>query len=99
MGSCTLWQLTTRWHQKVGGAVPGKALVQDHDALGLAVPLPHRDGSRMEAMTAGVVAPRLDFVSVPGSRGDLVEEALGVPVEITNANFWRCNFNGLLPSL
>jgi len=36
----------------------------------------------MEAMTAGVVAPRLDFVTVPGSRGDLVKEALGVPVEI-----------------
>ena len=36
----------------------------------------------MEAMTVGVVAPRLDFVSVPGSRGDPVKEALGIPVEI-----------------
>jgi hypothetical protein len=83
----------------IGGAVPGKALVSDHDALRLAVPLPYQDGSGMEAMTAGVVAPRLDFVTVPGSRGDLVKEALGVPVEIANANFWHCNFNGLLPSL
>ena len=53
----------------------------------------------MEPMTAGMIAPRLDFVTVPGSRGDLVKEALGVPVEITNANFVPCNFNGLLPSL
>jgi hypothetical protein len=39
------------------------------------------------------------FVAIAGPRRNLVEEALGVPVEITNANFWHCNFNGLLPSL
>ena len=40
----------------IGRAVPGKALVEDHDALGLAVPLPHQDGSGLEAVTAGMVA-------------------------------------------
>ena len=43
----------------IGGAVPGKALVQDHDALGLAVPLPHQDGPELEAMT--VLAPCREF--------------------------------------
>ena len=36
----------------------------------------------MEAMTARMVAPRLDFVTVPGSRGDLVNEALGIAIKI-----------------
>jgi hypothetical protein len=50
-------------------------------------------------MTDGMVSRWGEFVAIAGSRGDPVEEALGVPVEITNANFWPCNFNGLLPSL
>ena len=50
----------------------------------------------MEAVTGEMAALCREFVSIAG---DPVEEALGVPVEITNANFWPCNFNGLLPSL
>jgi len=40
----------------IGGAVPVKAIVQDHDALRLAVPLPHQDGARLEAVTAATVS-------------------------------------------
>jgi hypothetical protein len=69
----------------IGGAVPGKALVQDHDALGLAVPLAHQDGSRMEAMTGegvGVATEReacfadIEF-EVFGRRGGRIEHAGG----------------------
>jgi hypothetical protein len=55
-------------------------VVQDHDALALAVPLPYQDGSGLEAMT--VVALCRVFVSIAGPRRYLVEEALGIPVEI-----------------
>jgi hypothetical protein len=59
------------------------ARVQDHDALGLAIPLPYQDGSGLEAMT--VVALCRAFVSIAGPRRHLVKEALGVPVEIAKA--------------
>jgi hypothetical protein len=39
-------------------------------------------GAPTRERAAGVVAPRLDFVTVPGPRGDLIKEALGIPVEI-----------------
>jgi hypothetical protein len=67
----------------IGRAVPGKALVQDHDALGLAVPLPCQDGSGLEAMA--VVALCRVFVSIAGPCRHLVKEPLGVPVEIAKA--------------
>jgi hypothetical protein len=44
----------------IGGAVPGKALVQDHDALRLAVPLPHQDGSGLEFVAICGSPPPLD---------------------------------------
>jgi hypothetical protein len=50
-------------------------------------------------MTGEWVALCREFVAIAGPRADPIEETLGVPVEITNANFWPCNFNGLLPSL
>jgi hypothetical protein len=56
-----------------------------HDALGLAVPLPHQDRSGLEAVTAGMVTPFREFVAIAGSRGDPVEEALDVPVEIAHS--------------
>jgi hypothetical protein len=43
-------------------AIGGTALVQDHDALGPAVPLPHQDGSGLEAMT--LVPLCREFVSI-----------------------------------
>jgi hypothetical protein len=48
----------------------------------IAIPLPYQDGSGLETVTSGMVATRLEFVAIPGSRGDPVEEALGVPVKI-----------------
>jgi hypothetical protein len=58
----------------IGGAVSGKALVQDHDAMGFAVPLRHQDGSGPKAVTAGTVTSFREFVAIAGSRDDPVEE-------------------------
>jgi hypothetical protein len=51
----------------IGGAVPGKALIEDHYALGLAVPLPHQDGPGLEAVTGEGVALCREFVAIAGS--------------------------------
>jgi hypothetical protein len=48
--------------------------------MGLAVPFTYQDGPGLEAMT--VLALCRKFVPIAGPRGDPVEEALGVPVEV-----------------
>jgi hypothetical protein len=57
-----------------------KALVKNHDALRLAIPLPYQDRSRLHAVA--VIAFCREFGSIAGPRRYLVEEALGVAVEI-----------------
>src|ERR1700760_3129046 len=64
----------------IGGAVPDKALMEDDDALGSAVPLPHQGGAGLKAVPA--VSGFGESVSLPITRCDPVEEALSVAVEI-----------------
>src|SRR6266498_3750339 len=67
----------------IGLAVPGKASVQDHDALPRPVPLPHEHGSRLEPVKAGLLHKSRTETTVSGSYA--VQEAHGFLVEVTKA--------------
>src|ERR1700760_1595099 len=64
----------------IGGAVPGKALIENDDALGSSIPLPHQGGAGLKAVAA--VSRLGGAVSLPGTHCDPLEEALRVAVEI-----------------
>src|SRR5262249_4126871 len=65
-------------------AVPGKALVQDLDALSRPVPLPHQNGSRLEPLAAGLRPDRTAAVAA-ASRCNAIQHAHCLLVEIAQA--------------
>ena len=84
----------TLWNRVEAGERRKDAQLARAIDIGLPVEL---SGAQSVALVRDFAAK--EFVAIAGPRRNLVEEALGVPVEITNANFWHYNFNGLLPSL
>src|SRR6266498_6112534 len=61
----------------LGLAVPGKALVQDHDALPRPVPFPHEHGSRLEPVKARLLPNNRTVTIATVSGRDAVQEAHG----------------------
>src|SRR6266536_5301470 len=69
----------------IGLAVPGKASVQDHDALPRPVPLPHEHGSRLEPVAAGLLPNNRTVTLASVSGSDAVQAAHGLLVEVPKA--------------
>src|SRR6266487_4073775 len=69
----------------IGLAVPGKAPVQDHDALPRPVPLPHEHGSRLKPAKARLLPNNRTVTIATVSGRDAVQAAHGFLVEVTKA--------------
>src|SRR6266498_2014237 len=69
----------------IGLAVPGKASIQDHDALPRPVPLPHQHGSRLEPVKARLLPNNRTVTLAAVSRGNAIQEAHRFLVEVTKS--------------